>query len=322
MSRILTTLDHLKRLPWGPSVDFIDPEPLSVPALFRHLLRRASDYDLVILNGSGRRDQLAAALLRRLRPRMRLLLTDCTWKLEASRGARALTRIGIRLMDGPRTHYCVLSSAEKNHFPDTWGVDPERVFLTHWYVWLSDQEAQTPVSEQGFVFSGGDSMRDYRPLIEAARSLPAAVRIATHLPAPVVDSELPSNMDFAPLPVEDYFETMCRASVVVLCLGIDSERSAGQNNYLNPMAMGKLVVINDTTGVCDYVEDRATALVVPSADPAALAGALRWALDPDNAGEVHEIAERARRDVNDRFPPERYVARLLEVAETVSGPAA
>jgi hypothetical protein len=330
--RILTTLHHLSpgrlrergqfdtasSLPWGPHTDFIDPGQHSAAGLIWQLLRRAYGYEALILNASGRREQLAAVLLRRLRPRVPLVLTDCTWKVEESLVARSLTRIGVRLMEGPRTHYCVLSSAERELFPGTWNVDRERVHFTPWYFWLSVEEAGLPVSEQGFVFSGGDSMRDYRPLIEAASSLDAEVRIAAREPPPASESAPAANITFGPLSFEDYFKTMCEASVVVLALVGDSERSAGQNSYLNPMAKGKLVVINDATGVRDYIRDRETALVVPNNDPASLAETLNWALDPANGDAAREIAARAQRDVTDRFPLKRYVGQLAEIAQGIS----
>lgn len=327
MPRVLTTLYHLnprrlherrqfdtaRSLPWGDT-DFIDPKGHTPLGYFWQLLRRASGYDVIVLNGSGRRDQLAAAMLRRLRPKVHLVITDCTWKLEDSPVARWPDRLGIRLMDGPRTRYCVLSSTEEALFPSTWRVDKERVFFTPWYVWMSVAEVSTPVSRQGFVFSGGDSMRDYGLLIEAARTLSVQIRVAAHDPPPVSASEMPANVTFTPLPPDEYFRTMCQASVVVLCLAANSERSAGQNSYLNPIAKGKLVVINDATGVRDYLRNRETALVVPNDDPAALADAVRWTLDPANAEAVQEIADRGRREVTERFPPDRYVGQLMQIA--------
>ena len=83
---------------------------------------------------------------------------------------------------------------------------------------------------------------------------------------------------------------MCAASVVVVALAGATERSAGQNNYLNPMALGKLVIVTDGTGVDEYVEHRRTALVVPAGDDESLAREIAWALDPANAEEVAGIA--------------------------------
>jgi glycosyltransferase involved in cell wall biosynthesis len=319
--RILTTLQHLQRVDWPQRPEAIDPEAMPLPRLLWQLVRRAGAYDVVILNGSGHRDQLAAMLLRRLRPRVAIVITDCTWKVEPSGLRRFATRLGIRLMDGPRTNYCVLSSAEREMFPETWRVDPGRVFLTHWYVWLSEQEEATEVSERGAVFSGGDSLRDYRPLIEAAGEIDAPVRIATRTEPPVASASIPSNVRFGPLAQDEYTRELCEASVVVVALAAEGERSAGQNNYLNPVALGKLVVINDATGVRDYLRDRETALIVPSDDAVALAEVLRWALDKANAEQAATIKDRGRKDVGERFTAERYVARLCEIAEQVAGGA-
>jgi glycosyltransferase involved in cell wall biosynthesis len=316
--RILTTEYFPKRAAWVANAEMIDPARHSIPGRLWTLLRRAPDHEVVVLNGSGHDEQLAAILLRRLRPAIPLLLTDCTWKLEASSAGRALARLGIRLLDGPRTHYCVLSSAEQRRFPTTWGVDPERVFVTPWYIGLSDEEARAPISEGGSVFSGGDSMRDYRALIEAARAVPFEVRIATRLAPPVSESELPGNVTLGPVPPDEYFRMMCDASVVVVSLAADTERSAGQNNYLNPMALGKLVVVSDTIGVREYVEDRETGLIVPSGDSRALEATLRWAFDPANADEVREIAANGQREVMERFDPDGYVDRLLEIVDQVA----
>jgi hypothetical protein len=314
--RILTTLYYPQRPAWVAVAEMIDPGTKSLAARVRELLRRAPGHDAVILNGADRGDQLAAIVLRRLRPSVPIVITDCQWKLEAGFGERAATRLGIRLLDGPRTCYCVASTDEQSRFPRSWGVAPERVFVTHWYVGLSDAEASAAVTDGGYVFAGGDSMRDYGPLLEAARRGSFEVRVATHLDPPVAD--LPANVRFGPMTPEEYVTAMCGASVVAVCLAADTERSAGQSNYLNARALGKLVVVNDTTGVRDYVEDGQTGVLVPSGDPQALAEALEWALDPSNSAEVRRIAENGKRVVGERFRPQDYVERLLEIVESVA----
>jgi hypothetical protein len=316
--RILTTLYFPKRSTWMANADMIDPASHSIPGLLWTLLRRARDYGAIVLNGSRHEDQLAAIVLRRLRPSVPLVLTDCQWKRESSWVGRTLTRLGIRLMNGPRTHYCVLSAADQRRFPATWGVDPERVFVTYWYVGLSEDEARAPKSEQGYVFAGGDSLRDYRALIEAARPESFEVRIATRLPLPGSEFELPRNVTFGPANPDEYFRMMCGASVVVVPLAADTERSAGQTTYQSARGLGKLVVVDDTTGVREYVEDRKTGLIVPPGDSKALAATLKWALDPANADEVREIAANGQREVMERFDPDGYMDTLLEIVDQVA----
>ena len=309
--RILTTTGYPLRPQWAERADVLSTG--SGPGLVREVLARASDYGVVVLSTSARADQAAAAALARLRPRQPVVLQDCTWKRGVSGLDRALSRAGVRLLDGPSTHFCVLSAAERERFPKTWGVDAERVHLTPWYYGLTEEELAAPVSEGGYVFAGGDSMRDYRPLIEASASLQVPVRIAARSRPPVEEGTLPDNVDYGPMSPEDYFSAMCGADLVVVALAGATERSAGQNNYLNPMALGKLVVVTAGTGVEEYVEHRRTALIVPAGDPEALAREISWALDPANGEETRAIARRGREDVLERFSPDAYVNRLLEV---------
>lgn len=315
--RFLTTLWFPLRPHWTQRAVIVPPDER--PSL-RHVwrtVRRGVAHDVVLLNGSGREDQLSALLLRRLRPRTRIILTDCTWQLPTSRARRAGERLLVRALDGPATTYCVLSRAEADAFPSTWGVDASRVRVTHWYVGLREADlhrcAEADEAGGEGIFAGGDSMRDYRPLLEAAGSLDVAVRVAARQPPPLPP---PPNVIFEPVEEDEYLRLMRRARVVVVALSGGTERSAGQNNYLNPMALGKLVVVTDGTGVREYVEDGVTGLVVPPGDVGALAAALQWALDPANASACRRICDQAQRVALERFGPEGYVERLLEVVDT------
>lgn len=316
-TRFLTTLWFPLRPCWTQRADIVPQDER--PSL-RHVwrtVRRGLVHDVVLLNGSGREDQLSALLLRRLRPRTRVILTDCTWQPPTGRARRAAERLLVRALDGPATTYCVLSQAEADAFPVSWGVDASRVRVTHWYVGLGEADLRRCAEPDGpgaeGVFAGGDSMRDYRPLLEAARSLDVVVRVAARQAPPVPP---PPNVVFHAVEQDEYLRRMRRARIVVVALRGGTERSAGQNNYLNPMALGKLVVVTDATGVREYVEDGVTGLVVPPDDAAALMAALQWALDPANASACRRICDQAQRVALERFGPQGYVERLLEVVDT------
>ena len=314
--RILTTTGYPERREWVRRVQVLQGR--SWANLTRRLIAEAPRYDAVVLWGSHRSEQAAAFALSRVRRRVPVILQSTTWKTGDNAADRLASRAIVRLLAGPSTHFCVLTRAELESFPRTWGVAPGRVHLTPFYYGLSEAELAAPTAADGSVFAGGDSLRDYRPLIEAATGVDARVRIAALNPPPVPRSSLASNVEFGPLPSDQYVAAMRRASLVVVALAGGTERSAGQHNYLNAMALGKLLVVTDATGVSDYVEHRRTGLVVPPGDPRALAGELRWALDPANANEARAIAERGRRTALERFSPDRYVQRLLGVVKDVA----
>lgn len=289
-------------------------------ALLRRLLAEAPDHDAVVLEGESRLNQLAAVALRRLRSSVPLVIEDCTWGPGVSRLDRFLSTAGARAMDGPLTHYCVLTAAEQRMFQENWRVPADRVHHTPWYHGLTLEQLRAPVRDGGFVFSGGDSLRDYMPLIEAARELPdMQLRVGARRPPPIPRDELTPNVDFRSLPRTEYERSMRDSSAVVVALAKTTRRSAGQNNYLNPMALGKLVIVTDGVGVREYIEDRRTGLVVEAGNPRALTEALRWALDPANQAECRAIAERGREDVLTRFSPDAYVGRLLDVVDEAVG---
>lgn len=319
--RFLTTLTFPGREAWASRCERIDPASLAPPALLRRLVGDAARHRALIVDGSvGPRDlylEPLAALAVRRRPGGRqtpIVLVECQWKTGGSRIDRALTRLGLRALDGPRVAYCVLTEWERDRFPDTWGVDRERVFVTPYCHTLSDAELAAPRSTDGDVFAGGNSLRDYGPLVSAATQIDAGVTIATKL----LDEPLPRNVTAGPVPRERFFELLCNARAVVVPLSDRNDRTAGQQTYLNAMALGKVAIVTDSPGVREYVEDGRTGLVVPPGDADALAGALRWALDPANAVAVDRMTAAAMEVARTRFSPERYVETLLSVAERIA----
>ncbi len=315
--RILSTLYWPKRATWMARVDVIHRAELSTAAVLRRLVAAPGRYDAVVLDGATGgavrfTDLGAAVLLARRSWGPAVVVTDATWGEGVGLFDRAGCRMGLRAIDSPRVTYCVLSSDEARLFPRKWGIPSHRVACTPFYFTLTDEDLAVRTSTDGGVFAGGDSLRDYRPLIDAARGLDAPLMLATRSVHP---SQLPSNVRAGWLTRDAYVKAMCNAAVVVVALAPTRERSAGQQNYLNAMALGKLVVVPDVLGVRDYVDHGRTGILVPPGDARALRAALRWALDPERRAEVRDIGERAREVVHARFGPDQYVANVLAVVE-------
>lgn len=277
---------------------------------------RGRRYDAVILDGSARRDQVAAALLRLLPGQPAIIISDSTWK----RGGRldaAVNRAGIRLIDGARTTFCVHSRFETESFPRTWGLRSSRVRFTQWPVTLKDA---LPATDGGRVFAGGNSLRDYATLIAAAAHIDAPVDIATSALGPEAGGSAAPHVTIAPLSRAEYDERLRSAAVVVVPLEDRPDRSSGQTTYVNAMARGKAVVVTDTAGVRDYVRDGETGLIVAPGDPAAMAQAVtRLLRDPEERGR---IARQARAYALAQLTLTNYATQLLDIAdETLAAPA-
>jgi hypothetical protein len=324
--RVLTTLSADGDARWNAVADVLRSE--EHPGLLRWLTafwRESRGREAVILRGTVSfaeryRDLLGAVLLRLRRDRPRVVISDAT----IEPGSRALagrvppllarvlspaSRILVRLADGPHVRWCVLSTDELASFPATWSVAPERVHFTPFAHSLWNGGEHEPVRDDGFVFAGGNSLRDYPLLIEAARGLTAPVRIATGWRPP---EPPPSHVTVGSVPHEEFLALM-RASRVVVVPLVPTVRSTGQQTYLNAMALGKPVIVTDAPGVRDYIDDGVTGVVV-APDAHALHRALADALDPANARRYAEMGAKAREIVLTRFTDDRYREALLAVA--------
>ena len=272
------------------------------------------------------RDLIGAALLRRL-PFFSgvVVMSDCTIE-PGSRGFPQrfgprlapvvsamtvwLSRALIRLIDGPQVRWCVLSTAELATFPEAWGVPAERVRFTPFsHTLWGPLGVDLPVADGDFFFAGGDSLRDYDLLEAAAEGLDVRVVVATRQWSPAPASA--GTVQAVSVGHDEFMHLMATSRAVVVPLR-RSTRSAGQQTYLNAMALGKVVIVNDAPGVRDYVADGVTGVVCESTAES-MRAALAWVADPANAAAVATIranartAGRARTDV-------AYIEQLLEVS--------
>lgn len=327
--RILTTVPHdfaaltpARLAAWEERADVLDRRSTSRARLVRTLVAAARRYDALLLDGSVGvpelySDLLAAAAVARRRRRPAVVISDSSWKRGSSPPDRLACWAGLRAFDGPHVTYCVLSSAELELFPRTWRVEPARVVFTPFCYTFTEEQLGAPVSQDGGVFTGGDSLRDYAPLVEAALGLDRTVTIASRTLPDELVRRLPANVNAGPVSHERFGELLRSAAVVVVPMQARMERSAGQQTYLNAMAIGKAVIATDSPGVRDYVEDGRTGFVVPPGDAGALREALERCLDPANADELAQIRTRAKQTARERFSPDAYFARLLDVTESV-----
>jgi glycosyltransferase involved in cell wall biosynthesis len=152
-------------------------------------------------------------------------------------------------------------------------------------------------SEDGYIFCGGRSRRDFRTLFEAVKDLPYPVKVVTSDEASMVPHgstmkglSVPGNVEIILRDSEQAFflECMAHATLVVLPLVTDTLTQAGIGVYIQAMALRKCVVITEGLGVRDVLTDQAV-LVAP-----ADAGALRSAIVAlwNDAGSRQAYAKR------------------------------
>ncbi len=168
------------------------------------------------------------------------------------------------------------------------------------------------VDEQDYVLAvGRDRGRDWTTLFDAVRTTDLKLKVACRA-EDIEGFDLPPNVEYVGfLPLDEYRDLTAAARVVVVPTKVRAYPT-GQTVLLEAMALGRCCVVTDTPAMREYVEDDATALLVPPDDPHALRAALEKACAD---GDLRQrIGVSARLSVDEHF---NSVAMWKHVAESV-----
>lgn len=275
----------------------------------------------VIDSSTGRLqpDLLAVAFLGLLCPRSRrpaVIIYGDMW--QPDRGLRGyVERLVVRAADRATARYAPLSTDEIEILPKTWGVGAGKVRFVPYFATLTPGDLAEPEpAVNDYVFSGGNSHRDYGTLVAAAQLLPQRrFVIATHL---LDGLDLPPNVVAAPVAHDEFVRLLRGAHTVVVPLADGLRRSAGHQTYLNSMLLGKPTIVTESLGVADHTRAGATAIVVPPS-ARAYADAIESTYDPANTTTIAAMTAAAQCDVAANFTFERHVEALLAVVDEVAG---
>ena len=251
-----------------------------------------------------------AAIQRRLRRRRQPIVAWCF-----NIGAYP---IGLRRWIAGRIlreidHFVVHSRAEIAMLGDWLNIDRDRISF------VPLQRAPIPILETEdqaapFAVAMGSANRDYATLIEAARisGIPLTIVAAPRLFEGV---SLPENvMLLSNLSPEDCWRLAQRARFSIVPIATIAEAS-GQITVVEALRMGRPLIATRSNGTIDYVSDDETGLLVPPADPAALAAAMQrlW----DDRATRERLGKAGRAFAEATLSDENVGVRLLSLIRHV-----
>ncbi|NMB88194.1 MAG: glycosyltransferase family 4 protein, partial [Chloroflexi bacterium] len=264
--------------------------------LFWRVLRAALREDVLLLFSSRGhlKPELMAVLLisfwpKRFRPKI-VLYGEM---YEPDRDVRGwLEEWVIRLADRAIYRYVVYSHDEADIFPRNWGVAADKMRVCLFYTLNARPEITVAMHSRGrHIFAGGNSFRDYAPLLQAARCMPETEFIVCTARLEQTP-DLPHNVNLTWPSKEEYERLIHTSAAVVVPIRLGLRRSAGLLTYIESMWLKKPTIVTDSLSVRDYVVDGETGLIVDGS-PDSYVDAIRWVLDPQNAAAVNQMCERA-----------------------------
>jgi glycosyltransferase involved in cell wall biosynthesis len=141
--------------------------------------------------------------------------------------------------------------------------------------------------DEGYIFSGGRSRRDFATFFAAVEGLGYPVKLLTGDESDLAPHgsslrglTVPSNVEVLRNDSSmDYFvRLLAGARLVVIPLLRGTGTQAGIGVYLQAMAAGKCLIVSSGLGVSDVI-DTSQAIIVPAGDVAALRDAIKLAWD-------------------------------------------
>ena len=149
---------------------------------------------------------------------------------------------------------------------------------------------KTKISDEGYIFTGGKTRRDFQTLLKAVRDLPYPVKIVTPANDELIkhgsyldESLLPTNIEVIhdDGSAESFIKFIAASKLVVLPIRKENISASGIGVYIMSMALKKCVIISKGPGVEDVITPE-MAILVPPEDPIALKLAIERAYNDDS----------------------------------------
>ena len=219
----------------------------------------------------------------------------------------------VRLADRCITLYAIRTTKEIDLFPNLWGVDPKKLRLCPYY-YLPEQEdlEDFPASSDNLIFAGGNTYREYPPLVEAAKSFPETEFIfATSL---IKDADkLPGHIKAGPISHQEYMHCLRTARINVVAMQRGVTRAVGEQTFIKSMWLRKPTVVTDESGARDHIEDGKTGFIVDGSVEQYVE-IIGWLLAEKNQTDIQKISEAAHKAAAP-YTLENHVSRLLEIID-------
>lgn len=254
---------------------------------------------------------LPLLVLQRLRlvPQVRMIVSMNLF-IQSPRAERLAYRLVGRLHRG--NLWVQASSSEQGlRSQQLMGLPPERVIVLP-FRHAGGLPAKSG-SDEGYVFTGGYTNRDYDTFIEAVRGLDRRV-VVQALPSNEFRMQIPDNVQIDTQFGPEVFERLLAASSLVVLPLNPHGAISGQSVLLQALQYGKPVVATLHPGLVDLLPGGAPGYVRPG-DVAAMRDAIRRGLDdPAFRDELVASSRRAQQAI-DAWPPIHREIRARVEAE-------
>lgn len=273
------------------------------------LFQVSRNYDMIYTGSDW--DGLFFAIAQRLlrKNKVPYLFIDFLVNMEGKPIEKRVRRILYRLAVQGACRVLVQRTCEVELFSQALGVCREKFTFVPYHQTL--YETPYAVKNDGYIFAGGDSHRDYPLLLEAVRALPYRVVIACFEKHHFLNVEIPKNVEIHAASQAEYVQLMAGSTLTVVPLKSLPQHVGGEQTYANSMSMGKPTIITDLYA-SDYIVNGSTGILTPPGDVQALRRAIETIMENSNLAQ--QIGSKAM-EASKAFTPEKFFEAVFRISE-------
>jgi glycosyltransferase involved in cell wall biosynthesis len=185
-------------------------------------------------------------------------------------------RAVFRLAFSSIERFVVFSQIEKQVYSKSFCIPIDRFDFVHWGVRPPRVEPpDRPVEPGDYVSAIGGNARDYRTLIEVARTLPEMRFVLVARPENIQGLAIPANVSvLTNTSFSKAMNILLYSRFMVLPL-LPGDIPCGHVTLVAAMHLGKAMVVTNSSGVTDYVHNGDNAIAVDAGSPRMLADAIQ-----------------------------------------------
>jgi glycosyltransferase involved in cell wall biosynthesis len=157
--------------------------------------------------------------------------------------------------------FVVYSTVEIQLYADYFGIDTDRIDMLHWSVHAPKVPFnEVPLVAGDYICALGSQGRDYETLFEAVRLLKHIQLVVVATAESVQHLSIPENVKlYTHIPLTQAHNILTHSRMMVVPLR-DSQVPCGHVTIVSGMFFKKAMVVTNSAGVHDYIQDHQTGL--------------------------------------------------------------
>lgn len=157
--------------------------------------------------------------------------------------------------------FLTYSTVERTLYADYFDIPIEKIDMLHWAVHPPKIDpCSTPIESGDYICALGSQARDYATLFAAVENLPHIKLVIVANLRSIKDLRIPSNVKVhVDIPRGQAMNILQHSRFMALPLR-DGHVPCGHVTIVSGMFYGKAIIVTESTGVQDYIEDGVTGL--------------------------------------------------------------